>query len=269
MSLNSARLDSSQPDGSRPGGSRPGGSYLRREIQTIFVPAGAEYRAVKGAMKKALSKDRSNPRLVPIPAGPQAVRTFLSNWKDFSQLEGGVLLMGLGGSLSSDYAVGEGVMIEQIWRGFEGSGTNVAAADEALTRQIAQRLGLSMGVGVTCDRVITTVREKQQLGDRYGGQVVDMEGFSLLEELSRLAPKCSVAMLRVISDGCDRDLPDISNAIRSDGSLSPWAIARSFATQPIAARRLVSGSLKGLKALNHITKRLLEAQSQIWPGASC
>ncbi|MGC1218208.1 MAG: hypothetical protein WA883_12110 [Phormidesmis sp.] len=239
MSLNSVSLNSSWLDG---------------EIQTIFVPAGAEYRAVQAGLKKAVGQRSHGPRLVVIPAGPQAVESFLASWEDLPQLAGGVLLMGLGGSLSLRYAVGEGVMVEQIWRGFEGSGADTVVCDKGLTGQIAKKLGLAVETGVTCDRIITTADEKQTLGDRFSAQVVDMEGFALLRSL----PECKVAMLRVMSDGCDYDLPDISNAINPDGSLNSMALMRRFAMQPVAAQRLVRGSLKGLRALKQIARRLVD-----------
>ncbi len=234
-------------------------SLLGHEIRAICVPAGAEYRAVKGALKDALNSRKKNSQenslqLIAIPAGPQAVTAFLADTEKLQQLEGGLLLMGLGGSLSDRYAVGEGLLIEQIWRGGEGQDSEMLTCDRALTDLVAKRLGLVKGTGVTCDRVITNAAEKQILGDRYGAQVVDMEGFALLRSL----PERKVAMLRVVSDGCGYDLPDISNAINPDGSLNSMALMRRFAMQPVAAQRLVRGSLKGLRALKQIARRLVD-----------
>ena len=120
--------------------------------------------------------------------------------------------------------------------------------DRALTAQLAERLGIATGIGVTCDRVITTAAEKKRLGDRYSASVVDMEGAVLLKAL----PDRAIAILRVISDDCREDLPDIAGAIAADGSLRPMTLALSFAKRPLLAIRFIKGSLKGLKALENM-----------------
>ena len=206
------------------------------EIRTVLVPAGAEYQAVKSG----LSRVQDAPELVAIPAG-QSVKTFLETR---SIREGGILLMGLGGSLTPELNVGNGIVIEKIWQ----EAGEVFACDRALTAQLAERLGIATGVGVTCDRVITTVAEKKRLGDRYSASVVDMEGAVFLKAL----PDRAIAILRVISDDCREDLPDIAGAIAADGSLKPMTLTFSFIKRPLSAIRFVKGSLKGLKALENM-----------------
>ncbi|WP_121970564.1 phosphorylase [Leptolyngbya sp. BC1307] len=207
------------------------------KIQTVLVPAGAEYQAVKSG----LSRVPNAPELVAIPAGPQGVKTFLETR---SIREGGVLLMGLGGSLTPELSVGNGVVIEKIWQ----AAGEMFACDRTLTTQLAERLRIATGIGVTCDRVITTVAEKKRLGDRYSASVVDMEGAVLLKAL----PERAIAILRVISDDCQDDLPDIAGAIAADGSLRPMYLALSFIKRPLSAIRFIRGSLKGLKALENV-----------------
>ncbi len=207
------------------------------KIQTVLVPAGAEYQAVKSG----LSRVPNAPELVAIPAGAQGVKTFLETR---SIRQGGVLLMGLGGSLTPELNVGDGVVIEKIWQ----EAGEVFACDRTLTTQLAERLGIATGTGVTCDRVITTVAEKKRLGDRYSASVVDMEGAVLLKAL----PERAIAILRVISDDCQDDLPDIAGAIAADGSLRPMYLALSFVKRPLSAIRFIRGSLKGLKALENV-----------------
>ncbi|MEL6385638.1 MAG: hypothetical protein AAFQ89_24885 [Cyanobacteria bacterium J06626_18] len=215
-------------------------------IQMILVPTGAESRAVKQALKRVLEP----PPIVEIPAGPQAVKRFLQAWKDPQIFQSGrVLLLGLGGSLSPDLGVGDGVLVERV---FEASSSEVYECDRILTTQISAQLGVPIGVGVTCDRVITTATEKWQLRDRYDADVVDMEAAALLKELS----DCKIAILRVISDDCHHDLPDISGAIGSDGSIKVAPTILSFLRKPRAALQLVQGSLKGLKALEDMTNSL-------------
>lgn len=217
-------------------------------IKTILVPVGAESRAVE----RGLSQVTNAPQLIAIPAGPQGVKKFLETGQAHSSIQaGGLLLMGLGGSLSPKYGVGDAVVMGQIWHGFERE--KIFECDRTLTAQIAQRLGIAVGVGVTCDLVITTVEEKQRLGDRYSADVVDMEAAVLLKELPS-----AIAVLRVISDDCRYDLPDISEAISSDGSLRPLLMATRFLRQPAAAMKLIRASLNGLKALEKLTTSLFE-----------
>lgn len=109
-----------------------------------------------------------------------------------------------------------------------------------------------MARGVSCDRVITTLAEKRQLGDRYDAAVVEMEGTTLL----RCLPDCPIAILRVISDDCHHELPDISAAIGADGSLNVMTLVLSFLRRPVAALRLIRGSLQGLKALEYLAVEL-------------
>ncbi|MGB7088236.1 MAG: phosphorylase [Phormidesmis sp.] len=217
------------------------------DIQIVLAPAGAEYKAVKRALKRV----KAAPQLVAIPAGPQGVKQFLEAQKE--QLSGKrILLMGLGGSLSPKYAVGDGVAIAHIWNGFGIE--EKFECDRTLTTQISQQLGIAIGDGVTCDRVITTAVEKKRLGDRYSADVVDMEGAVLVSEL----PEAAVAILRVVSDDCGGDLPDISGAIAEDGSLQPIQIALSFIKNPLSAIRFIRGSLEGLKALEDLTFNLFQ-----------
>ncbi|MEO1347705.1 MAG: hypothetical protein AAFW84_02730 [Cyanobacteria bacterium J06635_15] len=225
-------------------------------IQVILVPAGAEYRAVSRALKQT----KNGPQIIPIPAGPQAVQTFLAEAKNRAILKsGGVLLMGLGGSLSPQYDIGDGVLIEGVWDGMKANELEACGCDRPLTHWLSRRLAASvkLGNGVTCDRVITTAAEKQQLRDRYGAAVVDMESVPLL----RASPYCKIAILRVISDDCHHDLPEISNAIGPDGSIKPILLALNFLKRPLAAMWLIRGSLKGLKALEKMTVTVCDLEN--------
>lgn len=79
-----------------------------------------------------------------------------------------------------------------------------------------------------------------------------MEGVTLLRAL----PDCPIAILRVISDDCHHELPDISAAIAADGSLRVATLMLSFLRRPLAALRLIRGSLRGLKALEQVVASL-------------
>lgn len=107
-----------------------------------------------------------------------------------------------------------------------------------------------------CDRVITTVAEKKRLSDRYQADVVDMESAVLLDAM----PQTRIAVLRVISDDCSHDLPDMSGAIGPDGSLRAGTLAQSFLKRPVAALKFISSSLQGLKVLEQSTFALFKSE---------
>lgn len=218
-------------------------------VQVILVPAGAEYQAVMRGLKAVPHA----PPVVAVPAGPAAFRAFLETWEGRSRFEDQeILLIGLGGSLSPQHSVGDAILLEQVWDAAERDGSQGYFCDRTLTDELAQRLGAPVGTGVTCDRVITTVAEKRRLGDRHQAAVVDMESAVLLAAM----PQAKVAILRVISDDCGHDLPDIAGAIGPDGSLRADTLARSFLRRPFAALKFISGSLQALKTLEQITLTL-------------
>ncbi|MBD2108625.1 hypothetical protein [Nodosilinea sp. FACHB-13] len=221
-------------------------------IQVILVPAGAEYQAVVRGLKTIPHA----PPVVAVPAGPAAFRAFLETWEDRSRFEDqGILFIGLSGSLSPQHSVGDALLLEQVWDAAGGDSAKGYQCDRTFTDELAQRLGVPVETGLTCDRVITTVTEKRQMGDRYQAAVVDMESAVLLATM----PQARVAILRVISDDCGHDLPDIAGAIGPDGSLRADTLARSFLKRPVAALKFISGSLQALKTLEQVTFALFKS----------
>ncbi|MEL6605861.1 MAG: hypothetical protein AAFP20_21830 [Cyanobacteria bacterium J06614_10] len=222
-------------------------------IQLILVPAGVEYWVVKWGVRRAKKSARALPKIVAIPAGPEGVSAFLKTGVlNYLSAKDSVLLVGLGGGLSPRYAAGDGVVLSRLWHGLEGT---VYDCDAVLTRQIAERLGATVGTGVTCDRVVTTVEEKKRLCDRFKADVVDMESAVLVGSLAQ-ATNCKVAVLRMISDDAQSALPGISSAIGEKGELRLGAIAMSFLSQPVAAMRLIRSAQKGLGGLSAALSRL-------------
>lgn len=189
--------------------------------------------------------------------------------------------MGLCGSLSPQYAIGDTVLYEScvypvfplkdrspqlprekiaqqhlaspFLRGTGGGSLKEATCDPALTVWVHHQLKerVYRVKALTSDRLIYSAHEKRQLGQRYEADVVDMEGVAALEVLSRFG--VAVAMLRVISDDCHHDIPDLTAAINSDGSLRSVPLAIALLRQPIAATQLISGALGGLQALQEVT----------------
>jgi hypothetical protein len=224
----------------------------------ILVPQGAEYKAVSRGLSRVSG---SKPTAIAIPMGMEPLTTYLHKLQDDgifpNHPQARVLLMGLCGSLSPSYPVGKIVLYENcVYQG------NVQECERTFTTQLYSALSthysaLNLVKGITSDRMICSAAEKRHLGETLGADVVDMEGFAALEFFNRVG--VSVAMLRVVSDDCHHDIPDLTSAISADGSLKPLPLALTLLRQPIAATRLIRGSLQALKVLEEVTTRLFSA----------
>lgn len=216
-------------------------------VNTILVPRGAEYQAVCRGLNRVVGM---KPSVMAIPVGTKPLVRFLQQLPFTS--ESRVLVMGLCGSLLPRYQVGEIVLYQDCI--YYPDTTLSQPCDRSLTALLEKHLPKkSLVRGLTSDRVIWSATDKQNLG-LLGADVVDMEGFAALEFLTQAG--ASVAMLRVISDDCDHNLPDLTSAFNPDGILQPLPLAIAMLKQPIAATRLIRGSLQGLKVLEKVTTLL-------------
>ena len=159
--------------------------------------------------------------------------------------------MGLCGSLTAKLRVGDRVLYQAC---IDESDT-VWNCDRALTGRIQHLLGdISLVRAFTSDHILSLAHEKQQLGQFHQADVVDMEGSAIMTVLAQSG--VPVAMLRVVSDDINHDLPNLSAAISSEGKIRSLPLALGMMRQPIAALRLIRGSLKGLQTLQAIAARL-------------
>lgn len=205
-------------------------------VSVILVPQGAEYQAVyRGVQSK-----KNPPEVLPIPAGEAAVRQ-VDRTFDASE----ILVMGLCGSLSPQFEVGT----IALYRACVNDLGQRKDCDRALTQRLQSRFQVSPVLGFTSDRVICSAIEKRDLGKTYGAEVVDMEGFPILSRFP-------VAMLRVVSDDLQGDLPDLSGVIDSSGKIKAVPMAKAMFRKPIAAGRLIRGSLTGLRKLRQLAAEL-------------
>jgi len=88
--------------------------------------------------------------------------------------------------------------------------------------------------------------------------VVDMEGYAAWEVLQKSG--MSIAMLRVVSDDSSHDIPDLTAAYDTNGSLQILPLILGLLRQPIAAKRLISGAMEGLKVLQEVTEVLFQGR---------
>jgi hypothetical protein len=223
----------------------------------ILVPQEAEYQAIL----RAIRNNPHPPVLLPIPVGNLAVTQYLQDWRqnnpDFSPI--GVILMGLGGSLSTEFSLGQTVLLESCLNYQNNQGDQEKQSDRALTDWVQQKLGQNIRrvQGLTSDRVITDATEKQELGKRLNRQVVEMEGWAVLDFFSELGIPATI--IRVISDDVEQSLPDLGKIYDTQGQLNAIALSFALGKQPIAGFKLIVGSLRSLKILNQITDKLFSS----------
>lgn len=236
-------------------------------IQHILVPQGAEYQAVLRGLRRNSPRSETSSTLssttqtvvLPIPIGYEPVRRSLSLLHSTLHASSGLLLMGLGGSLTPDLYVGDVALLDSAIATWLPDHPELTC-NRSLTNELQARLGQSgrWARGVTCDRLVSTALEKRQLTEKYGASVVEMEGFGVLEYAQENEIPC--AIVRVISDDCIHDLPDANGAISPDGKLRSMPLTCSMMRQPKAAFRLIRGSLQGLKALEQATTQLFATE---------
>lgn len=235
------------------------GERLNSTVDAILVPQGAEHQAVCRGLNRITSP---KPQVLPIPVG-DSVTPYLEQWQQteyFSnQPQRVILLMGLCGSLSPDYRIGDIVLYQECVDTTKTSEQGLQPCDDHLTSKLHHQLQekASLVRAITSDRVISSAVEKRDLAQLYAADVVDMEGFAVLNTLNQVG--AAVAMLRVVSDDCHHDIPDLSAALSADGSMRPFPMAIAFGRQPIAATRLIIGALRGLRVLENVTTRLFQS----------
>jgi nucleoside phosphorylase len=219
-------------------------------INTIVVPQGAEYQAVCRGLAKA---NIDHIKVIAIPIGVKHITQVLANYAQEINSSAKVLILGLCGSLADTHAVGDLVLV----RSCEDLSHNLIDLDAELTAAIQKQLTIDQShlvAALTSDRMINQAREKLILAQQYSATIVEMEGYGYVKELQRQG--LAVAMMRVVSDDLRGDLPDLNQSIDSQGNLQTLPLAIALIKQPIAAIRLIRGSLTGLTALEAITAKL-------------
>ena len=215
-------------------------------VDTIVVPQGAEYQAICRGLRRV----KTEITVLKIPIGTNNVTQVLTNYSARLANSQQVLLLGLCGSLDPAYRVRDRVLVRRC----QDLAGNQVECDRQLTLKLQDKLSLDLVSGLTSDRPILKAAEKLKLSQQYPVSVVEMEGYSYLSQLQRQGK--SLAMLRVVSDDLNGDLPNLERAIDRQGNLRAISLAIAFIKQPVAAIRLIRGSLAGLTALEQIVTQL-------------
>jgi purine-nucleoside phosphorylase len=98
--------------------------------------------------------------------------------------------------------------------------------------------------GVTSPRVAVTKEERLALA-RSGANVVDMESYEILA----VAAQAGIpgAVLRVVSDSLEREMPDFNRALKPDGTVDQWQMFRLVLGSPLRMARLVAASKRAMQ----------------------
>jgi len=215
-------------------------------VETIFVPRGAEERAVRSAMPKG-----SPVRVVPMGIGPRAAARAADEALAQARF-GTALITGLCGTLSPAFVVGDTL----VYRTIVGPNVPDIVLDEDLANGLARRFpGAQTGIrALASDRIVERASDKHALGVHFSASAVDMESYALAGALAGAG--VAVGVVRVASDAVGDDLPELGRALDGSGGIDDFALALAFMRSPVAAARLIANATKSLRALT-VTVRAL------------
>ncbi|XFA72982.1 hypothetical protein RYO59_001217 [Thermosynechococcaceae cyanobacterium Okahandja] len=222
--------------------------------QLVLVPQGPEYAAVQRGLRQY---PLAGWQVIPLRAGKAALTTpaLLTAFADPPTV---AVVLGVCGGLHPHDVPGDVVVYDTC--------RDEAGAVYPLDAKLLARLGdrWRRVTAITTAATVCQARAKQALAQQWGVEVVDMEGAPLLEHLQALG--IPVAMVRVVSDGGDRDLPDLTQAFDPQGHLRPWSLMAAMLRQPLAAVHLVQGSLRALAVLEAIAPQVLRCLADPSPA---
>lgn len=131
----------------------------------------------------------------------------------------------------------------------------------SITNRLAQLLNSR---GITCECVvgITSARIAVRKADRLvlaasGASVVDMESYEILSVAARAG--VPAAVLRVVSDAVDRELPDFNRALNAQGSLDGRKALRVAVGSPLQTLRLLAANKRAMRQLTEALTVVLPA----------
>ena len=222
-----------------------------------------EYQAIAKGLRTG--SNGQNPRfsLQSIPPGQPALIPFLANlgktWTKTTKPHA-LLVMGVTGSLNPHYGIGQPVWVTECEQWPPEKFTTQLQSDIDLSQAIATLLAennhasIPLVTGMTVNQVICQASAKHTLAHQSGADVVDMENITILQFAQQ--QNLPLAILRVVSDAVDHDLPDLENIYDVKGNLKPWTLTTRFLRRPGAAMRLIHGSLIACNRLQQLATTL-------------
>jgi nucleoside phosphorylase len=111
--------------------------------------------------------------------------------------------------------------------------------------------------GITSPRIATTRTERQMLA-KTGAAVVDMESYAIATVAA--AAGIPVAVLRVVSDSMDRELPDLNSALNESGGLDGRKALKVALRSPVRTVRLLAANKRAMQRLAPALEVALKAR---------
>jgi hopanoid-associated phosphorylase len=139
----------------------------------------------------------------------------------------GIVSFGVAGALASALQPGDCVLASQIVDNGETFMCETSWLRDAARRMPDAQIGAIAGSAT----ILSTAAQKSELYRKTGAIAADME--SQLVARAARARGLPFLAIRTISDAADRALPPAAlAALKPDGGLDAWAIARSLLTRP-------------------------------------
>lgn len=210
-------------------------------FDAIVVPRGAEARAVE------LGWPAAKPILRTVPAGGAAGAALAD-----VALPESALVLGVCGALDPTLRVGDTVVYARI-----ADGADVIELDPRLAQACAAACATVPVGAANVPAVVGSVREKAAVRALTGAAVIDMEAASIARALHRRGVR--VAMVRVVSDDAEGELPDLRDVYTPGGALRPLAFALTLARTPQRSLRFIAHVLQALRALRATAARVAQS----------
>ncbi len=196
----------------------------------------------------------AGPGLVVVTAGAAGVGVEAAVRRALLGGARGVLSIGLAGALDSTLRPGDLVVGDAVF-----VGSRVTPADAAWRRRLMEALPQARTGGVAHVEVpLAGAAAKSELYKASGAMIVDMEsGAAARAAADAGAP---FAILRAVSDGADRSLPEAATAgFGADGSMDILAVLRALMRRPGDLPALIRTGVEaeaGFRALLSCRRRL-------------
>jgi nucleoside phosphorylase len=169
-----------------------------------------------------------------------------------------VLIAGFGGALDPQCRRNEAVVYERCLSALDGSSV---ACDRGLSQRINAAVGAQQGIGLTTKRVIVDARAKRDLNVKFGAMVVDMESYEVLVVCER--HKIPAAVLRVISDEAEEELPDFNRILQPDGKIDNRKVLGALLGRPRASWQFLRSMKPTGEALKAALKLVLSDLTEL------
>jgi nucleoside phosphorylase len=175
-----------------------------------------------------------------------------------SQKPDAVLAIGLCGGLTKELKEGHVVAYTEC---LSDDGLPPLECSPRLTNAITDEL-LRQGIpcdrvsGISSARIVSTRSRKIELA-RSGASAVDMESYEVVSAAAHAG--VPAAVLRVVCDSLDAEIPDFNPALDNDGELARGKKVWIAVTSPCKTLHLLAATHRGMRQLTATTRILLHS----------